>query len=126
MRVIGVDEHVWRHTPYGDRYVTVVLDVTPTYDRSGPCRLLDMVPGRSKWVFKAWLASRPARGVSALRSSRWMDSPGLKAQPPKNSPARGQSWTPSTSCTWPVMLSMSAADALGKNFAIGAGVPRIP
>ena len=22
VRVIGVDEHVWRHTPYGDRYVT--------------------------------------------------------------------------------------------------------
>ena len=59
MRVIGVDEHVWRHTPYGDRYVTVILDLTPTYDRSGPCRLLDMVPGRSKQVFKTWLASQP-------------------------------------------------------------------
>ena len=48
MRVIGVDEHVWRHTPYGDKYVTVILDVTPVHDRSGPSRLLDMVPGRSK------------------------------------------------------------------------------
>ena len=38
----------WRHTPYGDRYVTVILDVTPVRDRRGPSRLLDMVPGRSK------------------------------------------------------------------------------
>ena len=59
MRVIGVDEHVWRHTPYGDKYVTVILDVTPVRDRRGPSRLLDMVPGRSKQVFKTWLASRP-------------------------------------------------------------------
>ena len=48
VRVIGVDEHVWRHTPYGDRHVTVILDVTPIRDRSGPSRLLDMIPGRSK------------------------------------------------------------------------------
>ena len=59
VRVIGVDEHVWRHTPYGDKYVTVILDLTPIRERSGPCRLLDMVPGRSKKVFKTWLASRP-------------------------------------------------------------------
>ena len=59
MRVIGVDEHVWRHTPYGDKFVTVILDVTPIRDRSGPSRLLDMVPGRSKKVFKTWLASQP-------------------------------------------------------------------
>ena len=60
MRVIGVDEHVWRHTPHQDRYVTVILDVTPIRDRSGPSRLLDMVPGRSKQVFKTWLASQPS------------------------------------------------------------------
>ena len=59
MRVIGVDEHVCRHTPYGDKYVTVIVDVTPVRDRRGPSRLLDMVPGRSKRVFKAWLASQP-------------------------------------------------------------------
>ena len=59
MRFIGVDEHVWRHTPYGDKYVTVILDLTPIRERSGPSRLLDMVPGRSKQVFKTWLASRP-------------------------------------------------------------------
>ena len=57
--VIGVDEHVWRHTPDGDKYVTVILDLTPIRDRRGPSRLLDMVPGRFKQVFKTWLASRP-------------------------------------------------------------------
>ena len=27
--VIGVDEHVWRHTRHGDKYVTVIIDLTP-------------------------------------------------------------------------------------------------
>ena len=39
---------MWRHTRRGDRYVTVVIDLTPVRDRSGPARLLDVVPGRSK------------------------------------------------------------------------------
>ena len=55
---IGVDEHVWRHTRRGDKYVTVIIDLTPIRDGTGPARLLDMVPGRSKQVFKAWLADR--------------------------------------------------------------------
>ncbi|MBG6226807.1 transposase, partial [Arthrobacter sp. CAN_A2] len=56
---IGVDEHVWRHTRRGDKYVTVVIDLTPIREKTGPARLLDMVEGRSKAVFKAWLAERP-------------------------------------------------------------------
>ena len=59
MRIIGVDEHVWCHTAHQDRYVTVILDLMPIRDRRGPSRLLDMVPGRSKRVFKTWLASHP-------------------------------------------------------------------
>src|SRR5699024_3823325 len=57
--VFGVDEHVWRHTRRGDKYVTVIIDLTPIRDGSGPSRLLDMVPGRSKQAFKTWLANRP-------------------------------------------------------------------
>ena len=49
---------MWRHTRRGDRYVTVMIDLTPVRDRSGPARLLDVVPGRSKTVFKTWLAAR--------------------------------------------------------------------
>jgi len=58
VRVIGVDEHVWRHTRRGDKYVSVIIDLTPTRDRTGPARLLDMVEGRSKAAFKTWLAAR--------------------------------------------------------------------
>jgi len=57
--VVGVDEHVWRHTRRGDKYVTVIIDLTPIRKRSGPARLLDMVEGRSKGAFKQWLAARP-------------------------------------------------------------------
>jgi len=56
---IGVDEHVWRHTRHGDKYVTVIIDLTPVREGTGPSRLLDMVEGRSKAVFKQWLAERP-------------------------------------------------------------------
>ncbi|WP_092613880.1 ISL3 family transposase [Raineyella antarctica] len=58
VEVIGVDEHVWRHTRHGDRYVTVIIDLTPIRDKSGPARLLDLVEGRSKKVFKSWLAAQ--------------------------------------------------------------------
>lgn len=56
--VIGVDEHVWRHTRRGDKYVTVIIDLTPVRAGTGPARLLDMVEGRSKAAFKDWLAER--------------------------------------------------------------------
>jgi len=59
VRVLGVDEHVWRHTRRGDKYVTVIIDLTAIRDRTGPARLLDMVEGRSKQAFKTWLAERP-------------------------------------------------------------------
>ncbi len=49
---------MWRHTRRGDRYVTVVIDLTPVRDRSSPARLLDVVLGRSKKAFKTWLAAR--------------------------------------------------------------------
>ena len=48
---------MWRHTRRGDRYVTVVIDLTPVRHRSGPARLLDMVPGRF-------------RGATGLKGSR--------------------------------------------------------
>ena len=126
VRVIGVDEHVWRHTPYGDKYVTVILDLTPIRERSGPSRLLDMVPGRSKRVFKTWLASQPHTWRERIEIVAMDGFTGFKAQPLKNSPTQGRSWIPSMSCAWPVMLSMSAAGASSKNSTIGAGVPPIP
>ena len=59
VKVLGVDEHVWRHTRRGDTYVTVIIDLTGIRDGTGPARLLDMVAGRSKQAFKAWLSERP-------------------------------------------------------------------
>jgi transposase len=58
VRVIGVDEHVWRHTRRGDKFVTVIIDLTGVRDGTGPARLLDMVEGRSKRAFKTWLTER--------------------------------------------------------------------
>ncbi|WP_134772183.1 ISL3 family transposase [Ornithinimicrobium flavum] len=58
VRVLGVDEHVWRHTRRGDKYVTVIIDLTPVRDGTGPSRLLDVVEGRSKAAFKDWLEQR--------------------------------------------------------------------
>lgn len=58
VRVIGVDEHVWRHRG-GDRYATVIVDLTPVRDHTGPARLLDVVQGRSKHVLSSWLAACP-------------------------------------------------------------------
>jgi transposase len=59
VQVIGVDEHVWRHTRCGDKYVTVIIDLTGVRAGTGPARLLDMVEGRSKQAFQQWLADRP-------------------------------------------------------------------
>ena len=66
VRVLGVDEHVWRHTRKGDKYVTVIIDLTTIRDRCGPARLLDMDEGRSKRVFKEWLAARPQAWREAI------------------------------------------------------------
>ena len=74
VQVIGVDEHVWRHTRRGDKYVTVITDLTPIRDGTGPARLLDMVAGRSKQAFKAWLAER---------DKSWRDT--TSAAPPSGS-----------------------------------------
>jgi transposase len=56
--VIGVDEHVWRHTRRGDKYVTVIIDLTAVRAGTGQARLLDMVEGRSRQAFQTWLAGR--------------------------------------------------------------------
>jgi transposase len=69
VRVIGVDEHAWRHTRRGDKYVTVIIDLTPVRDGTGPARLLDMISGRSKAVFKTWLDAQSVEfrdGIEAV------------------------------------------------------------
>jgi len=63
VRVIGVDEHVYRNTPYGDRCVTVILDLTPIRERSGPCRALGHGP-RPLQAGLQNLAGLPARHLA--------------------------------------------------------------
>lgn len=66
------------------------MDVTPIRDRSGPSRLFDTVWGRSKGVFKTWLASQPDTwrenielvamdGFTGLTSAAAEELPGARA-----------------------------------------------
>ena len=82
---------VWRHTRRGDRYVTVMIDLTPVRDRSGPARLLDVVPNRSKTVLKTWLSQRDQdwRGrVEVVATGRFHRVP--RAPPARSSPRPGR------------------------------------
>lgn len=58
VRVIGLNEHVWSDTGRGSKYVSVIIDLTPIRDGTGPSMRRDMVPGPSKKLFKAWLDAR--------------------------------------------------------------------
>lgn len=60
VRILGVDEHKWKHVRgQGDpSFVTVIVDLTPVVDGIGPARLLDMIPGRSAAAFSGWLRER--------------------------------------------------------------------
>jgi transposase len=61
VRVIGVDEHRWAPRRVGATgFVTLIIDLTPVHDQSGPARLLDLVEGRSATAFGSWLAAQPA------------------------------------------------------------------
>ncbi len=61
VRIPGVDEHVWKHTRRPGEpssIVTVLVDLTPLVDGTGPARLIDMQPGRNAEVLKGWLNER--------------------------------------------------------------------
>ncbi|EOM75568.1 ISL3 family transposase [Rhodococcus rhodnii] len=60
VRSLGVDEHKWKHRRgQGDPdFVTVIVDLTPVIEGTGPARLLDMVAGRSKAALTGWLEAR--------------------------------------------------------------------
>ena len=137
VKVVGVDEHVWRHTRRGDKYVTVIIDLTPIRDGTGPSRLLDMVEGRSKAAFKTWLAERPQEWRDGIEVVA-MDSGSAASRPPppKSSPKRSRSWTPSTWFAWPAMpwtgagagssRSSTATAAVRTTRSTGPGAPCTP
>ena len=67
VRVIGVDEHRWAPRRVGPAgFVTLIIDLTPVHDHSGPARLLDMVAGRSATALASWLAAQPDEFAQAV------------------------------------------------------------
>ena len=79
VRVIGVDEHVWRHRG-GDKYATVIVDLTL-------CATILARPASWTWFRAAPNASclpgwprAPKNGRTTSRSWRWMGSVAIKAQ----------------------------------------------
>jgi len=85
---IGLDEHCWRHTRRGDNYVTVIIDLTPIRDGTGPARLLDMVEGRSKQVFKTWLGERDTSWRDGVEVVAMGGLTGSRPPPSKSCPTR--------------------------------------
>jgi hypothetical protein len=88
VRVLGVDEHVWRHTRPGDKFVTVIIDLTAIRDGTGTARLLDMVEGRSGKRLAPGSTHDPRPGATASKSSRWTGSLASRPPPLKSSPTR--------------------------------------
>lgn len=76
--IIGVDEHVWRHTRRVDKYIIVIIDLTPISQGGGPSRLLEMVLGRSKQVFKQWLNTLPKEWRDGIDVVAMDGFPGFK------------------------------------------------
>ena len=86
---------MWRHTRRGDRYVTVVIDLTPVRDRSGPARLLDVAPGRSKKAIQDLaLPARPGLAWAGRGGSHGRVHRVPRAPPARSSHRPGRSWAP--------------------------------
>ena len=86
VRVIGVDEHVWRRAGGRPVLVTVIVDPAPVRERRGPSRARGIVPGRCEQALKTWLAGRPgSREGGRPEWWRWTGSAGRPgARPPKD------------------------------------------
>jgi transposase len=106
---IGVDEHAWRHTRRGDKYVTVIIDLSAVRAGTGPARLLDMVQGRSKQAFKTWLADRPDAWRDKVEIVAMDGFTGFKTAAVEELPAAVAVMDPSTSSAWPATPWTAAA-----------------
>lgn len=56
--VIGADDHCWRHTRRGEKYVTVIIDLTAEYLMSSdkPFTLVRGGPGQGKSTLGQYLS----------------------------------------------------------------------
>jgi transposase len=68
----------------------VVIDLTGIREGTGPARLLDMVEGRSKQAFKAWLAGRDEAWRNGVQVVAMEASPGSRPPPPRSCPTRSR------------------------------------
>jgi transposase len=71
VQVLGVDEHLWHHTPKagkGPKELTGMVDLT-SHDGRPRARLLDLVPGRSGKAYADWLSSRGASFTAGVRTA---------------------------------------------------------
>ena len=117
---VGFDEHVWRHTRRGDKYVTVIIDLTPIRNGTGPARLLDMVEGRSKQAVKQWLADRPTAWRQGLEVVAMDGFTGYKTAAAEEVPDAVAVMDPFHVVGWPATRWTCAAAASNKTPAVTA------
>jgi len=68
--VLGVDEHIWHHSPKpgkGPKELTGMVDLTRR--DTTPARLLDLVPGRSGKAYADWLSGRGDTFTAGIRTA---------------------------------------------------------
>jgi transposase len=71
VRVLGVDEHIWRPSRVGDRdrAVTTMVDLTRCQQGCLHARLLDVVTGRSGTGYATWLADQPEEFTAGVEQA---------------------------------------------------------
>jgi transposase len=67
---LGVDGHAWRRTRFGDKRVSVVIDLATARDNWGRSGPLITTKDWSKTLLKQWLAERPHAWRDACRGHR--------------------------------------------------------
>ena len=99
--VIGVDEHVWRHTRRGDS--SSPSSSTSPRSGTGPaqhgCWTWSRAAPRPR--SRPGSPTAPKCGEAPSKWSRWTGSPDSRPQRPRNSRPRSLSWTLSTSSASP-------------------------
>jgi len=133
VRVLGVDEHCWRHPRAGaasaERFVTVIIDLTPVRDGTGPARLLAMVSGRSKAVLTTWLQEQSQEfrdGVEAVAMDGFTGFKTAAAETLPDAAAVMDPFyddAPSTWWRWPGTPWTTAADACSRKPAVIVAAP---
>jgi hypothetical protein len=96
VEVLGVDEHLWHHTPKagkGPKELTGMVDLT-RHDARPQARLLDLVPGRSDKAYADWLSSRGAGFTAGVKRRRWIGSAATPTRSATNSKTPPPFWTP--------------------------------